>query len=115
MGVSASPNGTANTTSYLSNSASTSSLRASVRGQPPPLVTQAAPPPEIEATISRLSAYQNVRGVLILATSGGIIQSSGSAFEGESGRRYAKSVKMMVEAVRLGVGEADEGVSGCWT
>lgn len=73
-----------------------------------------APPPEIEATLSRLSAYRNVRGVMILARAGGtgsgIIQSTGSVFEGENGRKYAGSLEAVVAATAGAVSAVDEGV-----
>ena len=83
----------------------------------------APPPPEIEATLSRLSAYRNVRGVMIVSrtggypvagpgsTSGGIVQSSGSVFEGESGKRYARVVEGLVASVSVAVEEVEQGVS----
>lgn len=78
-------------------------------------VVASAPPPEIEATLSRLSAYRNVRGVMILARAGGagsgIIQSTGSVFEGESGRKYAGSLEAVVAATAGAVSAVDEGVS----
>lgn len=81
-------------------------------------VAPSAPPPEIEATLSRLSAYRNVRGVMILARAGGtgsgIIQSTGSVFEGESGRKYAGSLEAVVAATAGAVSAVDEGVSVCW-
>lgn len=81
------------------------------------------PPPEIEATLSRLSAYRNVRGVMILSRStigstsavpsgtGGIVQSTGSVFEGEGGKKYARVVEGLASSVSVAVGECDEGVS----
>jgi len=80
-------------------------------------------PTEIEATLSRLSAYRNVRGAMILSRrsgeaggednrKGGIIQSIGAIFEGEGGRRYAKALEGVVASVGGAVGECDEGVSG---
>lgn len=100
-------------------SASTSSMLA-----PQP------PPPEIEATLSRLSAYRHVKGVMILSRStpspasanegpnpqfaggqGGIVQSTGAAFEGESGRRYAHVVEEIVGQVAKAVEDVDAGVS----
>jgi dynein light chain roadblock-type len=71
-------------------------------------------PPEIEATLSRLSAYRNVRGVMILArgsSGAGIVQSTGAVFEGESGRRYAGALEGVVAATAGAVGSVDEGVS----
>ncbi|KAJ9113557.1 hypothetical protein QFC20_001908 [Naganishia adeliensis] len=75
--------------------------------QPPP------PPPSgtdsLEDTISRLSNYRNVHGVMILSRQGGLIRTEGEAFGGEQGRVYAKAVKGIVEGVRAGVVEVDEG------
>ena len=75
------------------------------------------PPPEIESTLARLSAYRNVRGVMILSRStgdtdvtGGIIQHTGSIFEGEKGRTYARVVEGLVKSVSSAVTEVDEGV-----
>lgn len=76
--------------------------------------TLAPPPPEIEATLQRLSAYRNVRGVMILARGAGgsgIVQSTGAVFEGESGRRYAGALENVVTATAAAVGAVDEGVS----
>lgn len=102
----------------------------------------------IDQTLSRLSAYRNVRGVMVLSrrvaasaaagsagdtenaststhtstppTNGaegtggiaGIVQSTGSVFEGDGGRRYAKAVEGIVLAVTRGMDECDAGVSG---
>jgi hypothetical protein len=75
------------------------------------------PPPEIESTLARLSAYRNVRGVMIISRSsdisgaaGGVIQHTGSVFEGESGRKYARVVEGLVRSVSTAVTEVDEGV-----
>jgi dynein light chain roadblock-type len=74
-------------------------------------------PPEIESTLARLSAYRNVRGVMILtrgsAAAGiaaGVVQSNGSVFEGESGKKYARVVEGLVASVEGAVAEVDEGV-----
>jgi hypothetical protein len=42
---------------------------------------------------------------------GGILQSTGSVFEGDSGKRYAKSLEGVVGSVAGVVGECVEGVS----
>jgi dynein light chain roadblock-type len=42
---------------------------------------------------------------------GGIVQCTGSIFEGEGGQRYAKLVEGLVSGATRGVGECDEGVS----
>ncbi|BEI81365.1 hypothetical protein CcaverHIS002_0205250 [Cutaneotrichosporon cavernicola] len=67
-------------------------------------------PPEIESTLSRLSAYRSVRGVMILSRDpSGIVQSSGTVFEGDSGRRYAGAVESVVAATAAAVGNVEEG------
>ncbi|KAJ9100496.1 hypothetical protein QFC21_003535 [Naganishia friedmannii] len=95
-------------------------------------------PQEVTTTISRLSAYKNVHGVLILSRSGGLIRAEGPAFEddddkdvdsvvagegngvaeregeeGASGKegqgsKYARAVVGIVDAVRSGLGEIDD-------
>ncbi|WRT69190.1 uncharacterized protein IL334_006174 [Kwoniella shivajii] len=89
---------------------------------------QSPPPPEIESTLSRLSSYRNVKGVMILSrtpsgassstaapspgtvtnASGGIVQATGNIFEGESGKKYAKAVEEIVLRVGKALGECDE-------
>jgi len=85
-----------------------------------PAPTSAVIPPEIESTLSRLSAYRAVKGVMILSRTststdnglgGGIVQCTGSIFEGEGGQRYARLVEGLVSSATRGVGECDEGVS----
>ncbi|WVF65433.1 hypothetical protein IAT40_000160 [Kwoniella sp. CBS 6097] len=112
-----------------------SSASASASAPAPAL---AAPPPEIESTLSRLSAYRNVRGVMVLsrasspstsqpqtngsnhpsssasisagaAGGGGIIQTTGSVFEGDGGRKYAKAVEGIVSSVSKAIGDCEEG------
>ena len=95
--------------------------------------TIADPPPEIEATLARLSAYRNVRGVMILSRSitphatsptnpidiaessrsesSGILRRSGSVFEGDGGKKYAKAVEEIVTGVRKAVASCEEDVS----
>ncbi|ORY33096.1 hypothetical protein BCR39DRAFT_521225, partial [Naematelia encephala] len=75
------------------------------------------PPPEIEATLSRLSAYRNVKGVMIISRRetessghiGAIVQSTGAIFDGEGGRRYARALESVVANVAGAVGECDDG------
>ena len=92
-------------------SASALSTSTSSNNTPQPPI-----PSEVKATLSRLSAYRNVRGVMILSrrpvTGGqrGIVQSSGAVFEGEGGRRYAQALEGVVDGVARAVGECDEGV-----
>lgn len=98
-----------------------------------PPSTSVVVPPEIESTLSRLSAYRSVKGVMILSRApapspssttgsapgsgttasglGGIIQCTGAIFEDESGQRYATMVEGLVAAAAKGVGECDQGVS----
>ncbi|WVN85672.1 uncharacterized protein L203_100821 [Cryptococcus depauperatus CBS 7841] len=70
--------------------------------------------PEIESTLARLSAYRNVRGVMVLKRAhhvetagdtqeGGIVQTTGSIFEREEGLKYAKAVEGIVDSVQKGV------------
>lgn len=75
------------------------------------------PPSEIESTLARLSAYRNVRGVMIISRSsglsgpsGGVVQHNGSVFEGDSGKKYARVVEGLVRSVSAAVTEVDEGV-----
>ncbi|WWC63920.1 uncharacterized protein I303_106525 [Kwoniella dejecticola CBS 10117] len=120
---------------------------------------QSPPPPEIESTLSRLSAYRNVRGVMVLSRSslaststtpsssasasnasststvhaastvgsgvglmpngidsnldhtsvGGIIQTTGTIFEGESGAKYAKAVEAIVGGVSKALNDCEAG------
>lgn len=77
-------------------------------GPPPPTTSGSE---EVESTISRLSNYRNVHGVMILSRQGGLIRTEGTAFEGEPGKVYAKAVKGIVEGVRSGIAEVDEAVS----
>jgi hypothetical protein len=79
---------------------------SSTPNPPPPSGTDS-----LEDTISRLSNYRNVHGVMILSRQGGLIRTEGEAFEGDQGRTYAKAVKGIVEGVRAGVVEVDETVS----
>ena len=78
--------------------------------------------PEIEATISRLSAYRNVRGVMIISrgsvlgdsedgVGSGIIRCNGAVFEGEGGSKYANALERVVAGVTKAVDECDQGVS----
>ncbi|ODO01340.1 hypothetical protein I350_06159 [Cryptococcus amylolentus CBS 6273] len=82
-----------------------------------------APPPEVEATLSRLSQYRNVRGVMVLARShivgdtphpsrpgdAGIVQTTGTVFEGEGGAKYAGAVEMIVLSTGAAIAECEEG------
>lgn len=79
--------------------------------------------PEIEATLARLSAYRNVRGVMVLTHSRptahtsnipdtAILQTTGTVFEGDGGKKYASAVESIVEGVINALKECDENV-GC--
>jgi len=70
---------------------------------------QAPAPPEVESTLTRLSAHRNVRGVLILSRQGPIIRHSGGIFEGEQGRKYAAAVKRIVDCCKAGLDDIEEG------
>lgn len=93
-------------------------------------VADVVAPPEIEHTLSRLSGYRNVRGVMVIARRGvstsadasgpekgqpngtsGIVQSTGSVFEGESGLKYASELERLVANVAKAVDSCDSGVS----
>jgi dynein light chain roadblock-type len=89
-------------------------------------IQQAPPPPHIEATLAQISSYRNVRGVMILSRTqvqsaavseqagghiGGVVHSTGSVFDGEGGRRYARTVETLVGNVSRAVGDCEEGVS----
>ncbi|EIN08734.1 hypothetical protein PUNSTDRAFT_102204 [Punctularia strigosozonata HHB-11173 SS5] len=88
-------------------------------------------PPELEATLSMLSAHRSVLGYILLSRphnehrtttiaassnarveeGAAIIRHSGVIFEGEQGRKYAKAIARIVESVREGlddVGGEDE-------
>ena len=47
----------------------------------------------------------------LAGASGGIVQCTGSIFEGEGGQRYAKLVEGLVSGATRGVADCDEGVS----
>ncbi|KDQ18773.1 hypothetical protein BOTBODRAFT_103378 [Botryobasidium botryosum FD-172 SS1] len=60
-------------------------------------------PPEIESTLVRLSSHRNVRGVMVLAREGGLVRHTGTIFEGEQGKKYAASVKKIVDCCSEGL------------
>ncbi|ORX39186.1 hypothetical protein BD324DRAFT_649276 [Kockovaella imperatae] len=84
-------------------------------------------PPELEATLARLSAYRKVRGVMILsrgasttqradgqasageASQSGILRRTGSVFEGNGGEKYASAVEDIVLRVGKAVASCEEG------
>ncbi|TFK34007.1 hypothetical protein BDQ12DRAFT_614152 [Crucibulum laeve] len=67
--------------------------------------------PELEQTLSMLSAHRSVLGYLLI-TRGlhpSIIRHSGVVFEGEHGRKYAAVVGRIVESVQGGLEELNPG------
>jgi dynein light chain roadblock-type len=68
-------------------------------------------PPELEQTLSMLSSHRTVLGYLLLSRSipVRIIRHSGVVFDGEQGRRYARAIGKIVEAVRSGLEEIGGG------
>ena len=73
-------------------------------------------PPELEQTLQMLSSHRTVLGYLLLSRSTPvrIIRYSGVVFDGEQGRRYARAIGKIVEAVRSGLEEISgdgDGVS----
>jgi hypothetical protein len=48
--------------------------------------------------------------VLSRGPGGGIVQSTGTVFDGEGGKKYAKALEGVVEVVSKGIVECDEGV-----
>jgi hypothetical protein len=70
-------------------------------------------PAELERTLALLSAHRAVLGYLLLSrgSPGAIIRRAGAVFDGEQGRRYARAVGRIVDAVREGLEEvaADHG------
>ena len=91
-------------------------------------------PPEIEATLARLSAYRKVRGVMILSRApiassssstrlsdaaagpsdnlrvSGILRRSGTVFDGEGGEKYARAVEDIVLSIGKAVASCEPGV-----
>ncbi|KAL4073606.1 hypothetical protein J3A83DRAFT_2576398 [Scleroderma citrinum] len=74
-------------------------------------------PPELEQTLSMLSAHRSVLGYMLLSRGEqvSIIRHSGVVFEGEQGKRYAAVIRRIVESVQAGLeevsGEENEGDS----
>lgn len=65
-------------------------------------------PPELEQTLALLTSRRNVLGYLLLSRPShsdpvSIIRQSGVVFDGEVGRKYARAVVRIVDAVRSGL------------
>lgn len=83
--------------------------------------SQPAPPPEVEATLSKLTSHKNVTGCLILSRPEAlIIRAGGKDFEpsgpgahdrSERLRRVVKLVRQTMDILTPGVGDVDQGVS----
>lgn len=78
--------------------------------------------PEVETTLARLSTYRNVRGVMVLTrtrhtadtsntSDTAVLQTTGTVFEGDGGKRYASAVESIVGGVTKALKECDESVS----
>jgi hypothetical protein len=50
-------------------------------------------------------------GIMVMTRAGGVLRQSGSAFEGDKGKTYARVVVKMIESVIKGIEELEEGVS----
>lgn len=88
------------TTTATSSSLNAPAASASTSvGSPAPL--------ELEQTLSLLSSHRSVLGYLVLSRAApvSIIRHSGVVFEGEQGRKYARAVARIVEAVTEGLEE----------
>ncbi|KIY53500.1 hypothetical protein FISHEDRAFT_63333 [Fistulina hepatica ATCC 64428] len=68
-------------------------------------------PPELEQVLSMLSSHRTVLGYLLLSRSHpiSIIRRTGVIFDGDNGRKYAHAIGRIVESVRLGLEEINEG------
>lgn len=86
-----------------------------------PHASQPAPPPEVEATLSKLTAHRNVTGCLILSRPEAlVIRAGGKDFDpsgpgahdrSERLRRVVKLVRQAVDVLGTGVQNMDESVS----
>ncbi|KAH7912771.1 hypothetical protein BJ138DRAFT_1147619 [Hygrophoropsis aurantiaca] len=100
----------------VSTSLNTSISGASMSTVPAHPSAQAMPP-ELEQTLSMLSAHRSVLGYLLLSRGDPgqvcIIRHSGVVFEGEQGRKYASVIGRIVESVQTGLeevsGEENDG------
>ncbi|PWN19350.1 hypothetical protein BCV69DRAFT_283985 [Microstroma glucosiphilum] len=103
--------------SVHSNATTAASMASPSSSSAPNQVT--APPPEVEATLSKLTAHKNVTGCLVLTRPDAlIIRAGGRDFEpsgpgahdrSERLRRVVRMVKSAVEGLGASVGEVDEG------
>ncbi|OWT40634.1 dynein light chain roadblock-type [Cryptococcus neoformans] len=75
--------------------------------------------PEVETTLARLSTYRNVRGVMVLTrtrhtadtsntSDTAVLQTTGTVFEDDGGKRYASAVESIVGGVTKALKECDE-------
>jgi dynein light chain roadblock-type len=64
-------------------------------------------PAELEHTLALLTGHRSVLGYLLLSRGAplSIIRHVGAIFDGEQGRRYARAVGRIVDAVREGLDE----------
>ncbi|CAO1636085.1 unnamed protein product [Parajaminaea phylloscopi] len=95
------------------------SSRAGQLGRDPSSSSQPAPPPEIEATLTKLTSHKNVTGCLILSRPEALIIRAGGRDFDPSGpgahdrserlRRVVKLVRQTVDTLSLGVGQVDQG------
>lgn len=102
------------------NSSSCTKLLAATLHVIPYLIMQSAP--EVETTLARLSTYRNIRGVMVLTrtrhtadtsntSDTAVLQTTGTVFEGDGGKRYASAVESIVGGVTKALKECDESVS----
>jgi hypothetical protein len=70
-------------------------------------------PAELEQMLAQLASRRSVLGYLVLSRGQPvrIIRHVGGAFEGDAGKRYARAISRIVDAVREGLEEvaADRG------
>jgi hypothetical protein len=74
---------------------------------PAPSSSAAPLPGELEHTLALLTGHRSVLGYLLLSRGApiSIIRHVGAVFDGEQGRRYAKAIGRIVDAVREGLDE----------
>jgi len=93
----------------MTSAATTPSAQSTSIPQTASNASSVAPSPELDALLNRLTSHRAVRGVLILSRDNAIIRHSGTMFEGEEGKKYAKVVGRVVRVVREGLNEVTEG------